>query len=435
MKTYTYPSLSALAKIASISQRGVSFAAADLKAVRKILSRIQKEDDAALVEYIRKFDSPDFEIDNLVASPKEMEKALNSLDPAFEGALDKAIANIKAFHERQKQNSWITMDRPGVLLGQIVRPVDAAAVYVPGGKGGNTPLVSSVLMGVIPAIIAGVEKICIATPPRPDGSVHPYLLAAAAKLGVHTVYKMGSAWAIAALAYGTKSVHKVDVIVGPGNIFVTIAKKLVAGTVGIDMIAGPSEVLVIADSSADPHFVAADLLSQAEHDPLSASILVTPSRSVAQKVKKAVAIELEHLERREIAEKSLKKNSAIFLVPDLDSAALVANKLAPEHLELAVADPFALLPKIRHAGAIFLGLHTPEPVGDYIAGPNHVLPTAGTARFSSALSVEHFTKKSSLLSYSADAFAKDAKDIMLLANTESLTAHARSISVRMEKEK
>lgn len=435
MKTYTYPSLSALAKIASIAQRGVSFAAADHRAVQKILRRIQKEDDAALIEYIRRFDAPKLEISGLAAGQKEMETALESLDPAFEKALDKAIANIKAFHERQKQKSWITMDREGVLLGQIVRPVDAAGVYVPGGKGGNTPLVSSVLMGVIPAQIAGVERICIATPPRPDGSVHPHLLAAAAKLNVHTVYKMGSAWAVAALAYGTKSVHKVDVIVGPGNIFVTIAKKLVAGTVGIDMIAGPSEVLVIADSSANPRHIAADLLSQAEHDPLSASILVTPNRSVAQKVKKALALEMEQLERREIAEKAIKKNSAIFLVPDLDAAALVANKLAPEHLELAVADPFALFPKIRHAGAIFMGHHTPEPVGDYIAGPNHVLPTAGTARFSSALSVEHFTKKSSLLSYSAEAFAKDAQDIMLLAETENLTAHARSISVRLEKEK
>jgi histidinol dehydrogenase len=303
---------------------------------------------------------------------------------------------------------------------------------VPGGKGGNTPLVSSVLMGAIPAKIAGVPHIVMATPPRPDGSVNPHLLYAARKVGVDSIYKIGSAWAIAALAYGTETVSKTNVIVGPGNIFVTIAKKIVEGTVGIDMIAGPSEVLVIADQSAEPAFTAADLLSQAEHDPLSSAVLVTDSETIAQAVSEAVESQITALPRKEIAQSAIDNFGAIFVVADLPSAFDLANQIAPEHLELHIQDPFAHISRIRNAGAAFIGSYTPEPVGDYIAGPNHVLPTAGTARFSSALSVEHFMKKTSLVHYAEETFRQEAKDIITLADIEGLGAHANAIAVRLK---
>jgi len=320
-----------------------------------------------------------------------------------------------------------------VLLGQLVNPVDAAGIYVPGAKGGETPLVSSVLMGGIPAKIAGVKTIAMVTPPTRNGSINPHLLVAAQKAGVHKIYKAGSAWAIAALAYGTETILKVNVIVGPGNIYVTLAKKIVSGTVGIDMIAGPSEILVIADRSANPEYIAADLLSQAEHDPLASAILITDQKEIAQAVKAAVAKQLETLKRSAIAKESIQKYGGIMIVPNLTIAIELANRFAPEHLELQVENPFDFVSRIRNAGAVFLGKHTPEPVGDYIAGPNHVLPTAGTAKFASALSVDHFIKKTSLIYYSEAAFRKEAKDIMLLAETEGLDAHARSVRVRLKK--
>jgi histidinol dehydrogenase len=317
----------------------------------------------------------------------------------------------------------------------MVHPVDAAGVYVPGGKGGETPLVSSVLMGAIPAKIAGVPRVVMMTPPNREGGVNPYLLVAAKKVGVDKVYKAGSAWAIAALTFGTDTIAKVNVIVGPGNIYVTLAKKLVAGTVQIDIIAGPSEVLVIADAQADPEFVAADLLSQAEHDPLASAVLVTDSYPLAEAVRDALQRQVVQLSRREIAEQSLRAFGALIVVPDLTTAIDLSNRIAPEHLELQVRDPFAHISRIRHAGAVFLGSHTPEAVGDYVAGPNHVLPTAGTARFSSALSVGHFMKHTSLIHYTAEAFRKEAVDIMRLANIEGLEGHARSVAVRLTAKK
>jgi histidinol dehydrogenase len=332
-------------------------------------------------------------------------------------------------------NAWVDTPRPGTLMGQLVHPVDAAGVYVPGGQGGTTPLVSSVLMGAIPAKIAGVPNVVMATPPTRDGSVSPYLLAAARKAGVHSVYKVGSAWAIAALAFGTATIPKVDVIVGPGNIYVTLAKKLVSGMVQIDMIAGPSEILVVADESADPAYVAADMLSQAEHDPLASAMLITDSRDLAKAVREAVADQMEQLARKEIARQSIADFAAILVVPDLDMAIDLANRVAPEHMQLIIREPFERIAQIRHAGALFVGPYTPEPVGDYMAGPNHVLPTAGTARFSSALSVDHFIKKTSLIHYSEAAFRKEAKDIAYLAEIEGLDAHARSVTVRLAPKK
>tara|TARA_B100000614_G_C14527879_1_gene485273 strand:- start:828 stop:1769 length:942 start_codon:yes stop_codon:yes gene_type:complete len=312
----------------------------------------------------------------------------------------------------------------------MVKPVEAAGVYAPGAKGGKTPLVSSVLMGGIPAKVAGVDNICLMTPPMEDGRINPHILAAARKVGIDAVFKAGSAWAIGALAYGTEQVPRVDVIVGPGNIYVTLAKKIVSGTVGIDMIAGPSEILIIADKGANPDFIAADLLSQAEHDVLASAILVTDSRELADKVVTAVATQVEALSRKEIAKESIENFGSILVVPDIETAIELSNRLAPEHLEILVDNPFTWIDRIRNAGAMFLGPYTPEPMGDYIAGPNHVLPTAGTARFSSALSVEHFTKKTSLIHYSEDAFKKEADDVVTLAMTEGLDAHANSVKVR-----
>ena len=313
----------------------------------------------------------------------------------------------------------------------MISPVEAVGVYVPGAKGGKTPLVSTVLMTAIPAKIAGVGKIVMVTPSTKSGGVDPHLLVAAKKVGIDEIYKVGSAWAIGALAFGTASIPRVDVIAGPGNIYVTLAKKMVAGTVGIDMIAGPSEVLVIADETANPAYAAADLLSQAEHDVLSSAILVTPCKQTASAVAAEVDHQLSTLARKEIAAESLAKYGAIFKVPDMAAATELANRIAPEHLELQVSDPFEIVGLIRNAGAVFLGHYTPEPVGDYIAGPNHVLPTAGTARFSSALSVDHFIKKTSVIHYSQTAFKREARDVIRLAEIEGLDAHARSIKVRL----
>ena len=431
MKVYRYPSERAEKRLCTIAGRGAAFRRQDIQRVQGILTAVRKQGDAAVIEYGRRFDAPDLTIEKLRVDRKEMAAAGRRVGRQFKQALNLAAGQIESFHSRQRPNSWIDMPRAGTLLGQMVHPVDSAGVYVPGGKGGQTPLVSSVLMGAIPAKIAGVSRIVMATPPMRDGSVDPHLLAAAHRAGVDTVYKMGSAWAIAALAYGTQTIDKVDVIVGPGNIFVTLAKKLVAGTVQIDMIAGPSEILVLADRSARADYVAADMLSQAEHDPLASAMLITDSQALAQEVSAALLDQLAHLERREIAERSLKAYGLILVVPEMTTAIALANRIAPEHLELIMADPFARIGEIRHAGAVFVGPYTPEPVGDYVAGPNHVLPTAGTARFSSALSVDHFIKKTSLIHYSEQAFRKQAPAIMQLADVEGLGAHARSVRVRL----
>ena len=433
MKIYTYPSTDAEKRVSAIAGRGISYSKKAHADVTRILEDVRKNGDDALIRHTNAYDAPKLGIDKMKVSPDEMKQAEKAVDRSFVRSLNQAIRHIEAFHRKQVRNSWMTADRPGTLLGQLVRPVDRVGAYVPGGKGGGTPLVSSVLMGAIPAKIAGVGHITMATPPTRDGTVNPYLLVAAKKAGVDEIVKMGSAWAIGALAYGTESVNKVDVIVGPGNMWVTLAKKIVSGTVGIDMIAGPSEVLVIADETADPAYTAADLLSQAEHDTLASAVLVTTSKTVAEAVRLEIIRQLALLPRRDIAEKSLADFGAIMVVSDTDAAIELANRFAPEHLELHIDAPFDHVGKIRHAGAVFMGHHTPEPVGDYIAGPNHVLPTAGTARFASALSVDHFVKKTSLVYYSREAFLKDAPHILRLARIEGLEAHARSVAVRLEK--
>ena len=400
--------------------------------VREILEAVRDRGDEALVEYTRKFDYQGFSKEAIRVSPEEIEKAYSEIDDSFLDIIRTAIANVTEFHERQLPNSWFMTRRDGTLLGQAVNPVDAAGLYVPGGTGGSTPLVSSVVMNGVPAKIAGVERIILATPPGEDNRVSSHLLVTAAEVGVHEVYRMGSAWAIGAMVFGTRTIKPVNVVVGPGNIFVTLAKKLVSGMVGIDMVAGPSEVLVVADDSPDPRHVAADLLSQAEHDPMATAILVTTSKDLAEKVDAALEELTASLERSDIARKSLEDNGALIVVPDLEEAAAMVNSIGPEHLELAVKDPWALLPMIKNAGAIFMGEYTPEPVGDYIAGPNHVLPTMGTAKFASALGVETFLKRSSIISYSKEAFVRDADSVIRLAEIEGLTAHALSIKVRKE---
>ena len=431
MKIYNYPSKSAEKRVASIADRGPGFKKKDVLAVTRIIEDVRKNRDKALIKYSNRFDSPGLTIDSIKVTRQEIDDAAKKIDRSFVRALNRAVKQIESFHKQQLVKSWISTKRTGTLLGQIVNPVDRAGIYVPGGMGGKTPLVSSVLMGAIPAGVAGVKHIAMVTPPTRAGEINPHLLIAAKKVGVDAVYKVGSAWAIAALAYGTETIPKVDVIVGPGNIYVTIAKKIVAGTVGIDMIAGPSEILVIADSTANPAFVAADLLSQAEHDILSSAILVTNSKDTAKAVALAVNEQLAVLERKEIAGKSLARFGAIIVVPDLDTAVELSNRIAPEHLELQIKDPFAYIGQIRNAGAVFMGNYTPEPVGDYIAGPNHVLPTAGTARFSSALSVDNFVKKTSLIQYSREAFEREASDIIRLAEIEGLDAHANAVKIRL----
>ena len=432
MRIFKYPSKEAEARLQAVINRGLSFSRRDQISVSRILDDVRKNGDRALIGYIRKFDSPLLKQDSLKVTQKEIDSASKRAGKAFITSLKRAISQIESFHKQQIRLSWINKERNGALLGQIVNPVDAAGIYVPGGKGGKTPLVSSVLMCAIPAKIAGVRRIVMATPPTKDGKVNPYLLVAAKMTGVDEIYKAGSAWAIAALAYGTETIGKVDVIVGPGNIYVAIAKKMVSGTVGIDMTAGPSEILVIADKSAVPEYAAADLLSQAEHDALASAILVTDSVEVAYAVSAAVKVQIEELERKEIAEKSISKYGAIMVAPDIATSIELSNRIAPEHLELQIKKPFEYIGKIRNAGAMFLGNYTPEPVGDYIAGPNHVLPTAGTARFSSALSVDNFIKKTSLISYSKSAFFRESKDIIRLAETEGLGAHANSVKIRLK---
>lgn len=433
IRIYNYPSKLAETRIASIIDRGLAFKKKDYLDITRILEDVRKNGDKALVKYANRFDSPVLTVESLKVTDREIEAAEKKIDRAFVRSLNRATVQIEAFHKCQLSSSWINTDRAGVLTGQMVNPVDAAGVYVPGGKGGKTPLVSSVLMGVIPARIAGVRHISMATPSTRDGTVNPYLLVAAKKVGVDAIYRIGSAWAIAALAYGTKTVSKVDVICGPGNIYVTLAKKIVAGRVRIDMIAGPSEILIVADSTANPEFTAADLLSQAEHDALASAILVADSKEVAKAVASAVERQLKYLTRREIARESLARYGAIIVVPNLTTAIELANRVAPEHLEFHIKNPFEHIGQVKNAGALFIGDYTPESVGDYTAGPNHILPTAGTARFSSALSVDHFIKKTSLIYYSKEAFENEAEDVICLSEIEGLDAHANSVKIRMKR--
>ena len=430
MKIFQYPSDEAEKRVLDTIDRGLGFSREDHDNVQAYLDDVKKRGDQALVEYTNKFDSKAVTPDSLKVTEEEFDQAMDLMEPEFIKALDRAVEQLTTYHTRQKENSWIDTPRNGVMVGQMVNPVQAAGIYAPGAKGGKTPLVSSVLMGGIPARVAGVESICLMTPPMADGRINPHILAAARKVGIDSVFKAGSAWAIGALAYGTEQVPRVDVIVGPGNIYVTLAKKIVSGTVGIDMIAGPSEILIIADKNANPEFVAADLLSQAEHDVLASSILVTDSEELARSTVAVLDTQLANLSRKDIAKESIENFGSVMVVPDIETGIELSNRLAPEHLEIIVDAPFDYIDRVRNAGAIFMGHYTPEPMGDYIAGPNHVLPTAGTARFSSALSVEHFTKKTSLIRYSEAAFKKEADDVICLAMTEGLDAHANSVKVR-----
>ena len=430
MKIYQYPSKAAEKRVQDTIERGLGFSKTDYENVEAFLKDVKTRGDEALVEYTNKFDSDKVTIDSLKVSQKEFDQAVKKVDDSFLTALERAVNQITSFHEKQKKNSWIDTPRNGVMTGQLIKPVNAAGIYVPGAQGGKTPLVSSVLMGGIPAKTAGVQSINLMTPPMENGEISPYILVAAQKIGIDSVFKAGSAWAIGALAYGTKQIPKVDVIVGPGNIYVTLAKKIVSGSVGIDMIAGPSEILIIADKDANPEFIAADLLSQAEHDIMASSILITDSQDLADNTLIALEKQIENLSRKDTAKKSIENFGAVIKVPDIETAIELSNRLAPEHLELIVKEPFNYLDQIHNAGALFLGPYTPEPMGDYIAGPNHVLPTAGTARFSSALSVDNFIKKTSLIHYSKQAFNKEADDVILLAEIEGLTAHANCIKIR-----
>ncbi|OQX17602.1 MAG: histidinol dehydrogenase [Desulfobulbaceae bacterium A2] len=400
--------------------------------VAEIIQRVRDEGDAALVDYTRRFDAPDFALEQLKVREEEFEQALAEVDAELAGSIRHAAGRIRAFHEREVENSWIMTRDDGAVVGRLVRPVDAAGLYVPGGKGGSTPLVSSVLMNGIPAAIAGVPRRVMVTPPDPAGRVNPALLLAAREVGIHEVYKLGSAWAIAALAWGTASIPRVDVVVGPGNQYVAEAKRQVMGRVRIDMLAGPSEVLIVADESADPVCIAADMLAQAEHDPQALALCITTSAQVAAGAAAELGRQLPLLTRADIARASLAARGKILLVDTLETAIDMANEIAIEHLELLVREPWQWLPRIRHAGAIFLGSHTPEAAGDYTAGPNHVLPTMGTARIASALGVETFVKKSSIISYSPAALAADAPHIRRIAALEGLSAHARSVTVRID---
>ncbi len=398
--------------------------------VREILADVRRRGDEALLEYTRRFDCPEC-TPPLRVDLQDIARAAASVPAGDRAIIAEAAANIRSFHTAQAEKSWFLTHEDGTLLGQKVTPVDRVGLYVPGGQGGETPLISSLLMNAIPAQVAGVREIAVVSPPRKDGTISPYILAAAHLLDIDEVYRMGSAWAVGALAYGTSTLAPVDVIAGPGNIFVTTAKRLVQGRVGIDMIDGPSEILILADKSADPALLAADMLSQAEHDALASAICITNDAALADNVVRELEKQYPTLPRAATACKSLTDWGAVVVVPDMTCAVALANKAAPEHLELCVEDPWAVLPHIRHAGAVFMGRNSPEPVGDYYAGPNHVLPTMGTARFSSALSVQTFCKKTSIVAASEAFVERHAASIARLARLEGLEAHARSVESRI----
>lgn len=401
-------------------------------AVTEIIRQVRTRGDEAVLEFTRKFDSPGMTVAGLRVTGVELEQAQADVSDDFKETLRFAVDRIRTFHEREMEDSWLLTRDDGTVTGRLVRPVDSAGLYVPGGQGGSTPLVSSVLMNGIPAGIAGVQKRVMVTPADSEGRVSAPLLVAAREIGITEIYKAGSAWSIAALAFGTETIPRVDVIVGPGNQYVAEAKRQVMGRVRIDMIAGPSEVLIVADESANPAFVAADMLAQAEHDPQALAVLITTSEKIADATVVELEKQLAQLHRQDIARISLQEKGAILLAPSLDSAIDLANDIAIEHLELQVRDPWQWLPRIRHAGAVFLGSYTPEAAGDYVAGPNHVLPTMGTAKIASALGVETFLKKSSIISYSRQALESDAKHIQLLASLEGLTAHEQSVTLRVK---
>lgn len=400
------------------------------ESVAGIIEEVIKGGDGALCDLSLRLDGCGLTPEKIRVSEEEIEMALKEADRDFLREIKSARDNIKAYHEKQLQNSWFDCAREGVMLGQLITPLDRVGIYVPGGKASYP---SSVLMNAVPAKVAGVREIAMFTPPGNDGRVNVNTLAAAAVAGVAEIYRIGGAQAVAAMAYGTETIRPVDKITGPGNRYVTAAKRLVFGTVGIDMLAGPSEILVIADSSANPAFVAADLLSQAEHDEMAAVVLITPDRELAGLVGEEIERQLRIIGRSGIAAKAVADYGAIVIAGSLEEAVELANGFAPEHLELAVSDPFSWLGKIRSAGAVFLGHFTPEPVGDYVAGPNHVLPTGGTARFSSPLGVDQFVRRTSVISYSRSALEREAPGIIMMATVEGLDAHAASVEIRIKK--
>ena len=396
--------------------------------VNEIINNVRENRDKAIFDYTKKFDKADIDASNIRVTKEEIQEAYDKVDEKLLAVIRKSLVNIKKYHEKQLQNSWFTSE-DGIILGQKVTALEKAGVYVPGGK---AVYPSSVLMNVLPAKVAGVDKIVMCTPPGADGKVYPSTLVAANEAGVDEIYKVGGAQAIAAMAFGTESVPKVDKIVGPGNIFVALAQKAVFGYVSIDSIAGPSEILVLADETANPRYVAADLLSQAEHDEMASAILITTSKELAEKVSDEVEGFVKVLSRKEIIQKSLDNYGYILVADNMDDAIDAVNEIASEHMEIVTKDPFTVMTRIRNAGAIFIGEYSSEPLGDYFAGPNHVLPTNGTAKFFSALSVDDFIKKSSIISYSREALEKVHTDIEQFAQCEQLTAHANSIKVRFE---
>ncbi|RKD21884.1 histidinol dehydrogenase [Ammoniphilus oxalaticus] len=400
------------------------------QAVLSIISAVKETGDQAVFSFTEQFDR--VRLEQLAVTEQERNNALDEVSSQVREALEAAAINIRRFHEKQARQSWIETSPTGTMLGQLVRPLQRVGIYVPGGTAAYP---SSVLMNAIPAQVAGVKEIVMVTPPNQEGRIDPGVLTAAKIAGVTEIFKVGGAQAIAALAYGTKTIRSVDKIVGPGNIYVALAKREVFGLVDIDMVAGPSEIVVLADELANPAYIAADLLSQAEHDPMASAVLVTPSKELAAQTQIELEQQLANLPRREIAEASIRDYGAICLVEDLEEGIKVVNELAPEHLEVMIEHPFEQLGKIENAGAIFLGEYSSEPVGDYFAGPNHVLPTNGTARFSSPLNVDDFIKKSSLISYSKQDLLEHGPKIIAMAESEGLTAHARAIELRLKKER
>lgn len=408
---------------------GRDMTAAEL--VRQIVTDVREDGDAALIHYTRLIDKVELTPADFLVTEEEYEAAEREADPAVCASLEKAAANVRRYHEEQKPNAWMTYRAHGSILGQAVIPLDRVGIYVPGGTAAYP---SSVIMNAVPASVAGVGEIVMMVPPK-NGKINPYVLVAARAAGVHKIFKLGGAQAIAAMAFGTETIPRVDKITGPGNIFVTLAKKEVYGHVDIDMLAGPSEILIVADETADPRYTAADMLSQAEHDPLASSIVITDSAALAEAVEKEAMEQLARLPRREIAQASLARNGLIVVADDIMQAMRFANVSAPEHMELLTKDPFQLLPYVRHAGAVFLGAYSPEPLGDYFAGPNHVLPTGGTARYYSVLNVETFMKRTSIISYTQPALQEVSEDIVRLAETEGLQAHANAIRLRNSSDK
>lgn len=403
---------------------GRDMSAAEL--VAQIVHDVRFEGDKAVLRYTKLIDKVECSIEDLLVTEAEFAAAEAQADPQVVESLEKAAANVRRYHEEQKPNSWMTYREHGSLLGQSLIPLDRVGIYVPGGTAAYP---SSVIMNAMPAVVAGVGEIIMMVPPK-NGAINPYVLIAAKLAGVQKIYKIGGAQAIAAMAFGTETIPRVDKITGPGNIFVTLAKKEVYGHVDIDMLAGPSEILIVADDSADPVYTAADMLSQAEHDPLASSIVITDSEKLARQVAMEAESQLQKLPRQEIARASIERNGLIVIAEDMAQALRFANTSAPEHLELLTKEPFKLLPEVKHAGAVFLGAYSPEPLGDYFAGPNHVLPTGGTARYYSVLNVETFMKRTSLISYSQEALAAVSDDIIRLAETEGLQAHANAIRLR-----